>query len=239
MPETAFPDLEPEAEIVARNPISQPGESPEYRAARNALLAQEIALRRQTEAVAAARRALPPGGPVPEDYAFVGEDGPVRMSDLFGGHDTLVIYSYMFGPKRKNPCPMCTSLMASWAGKVHAIRERVGFALTARSPIDRLVRVRDELGMPDLPVYSDESGAYTRAYVSEEDADMPGYTVFTRRDGTIRHFWSGEMFQSDPGQDPRGGPDPDALWLLLDNTPEGRGTDWYPSLPPLRDMGAA
>jgi len=79
---------------------------------------------------------------------------------------------------------------------------------------------------------SDSSGDYTRDYVSAEDADMPGYSVFTRKDGTIRHFWSGEMGgeMSDPGQDPRGAPDFDPLWILLDTTPGGRGTDWYPKL---------
>ena len=48
--------------------IAFPGESAEYRAARDRLLEQEIALRRATEAVATARRALPPGGLIPEDY---------------------------------------------------------------------------------------------------------------------------------------------------------------------------
>jgi hypothetical protein len=41
----------------------------------------------------------------------------------------------------------------------------------------------------------------TRGYVSAEDADVPAFNV--RRDGTIRHFWSGEMgaVTADPGQD--------------------------------------
>ena len=48
----------------------------------------------------------------------------------------------------------------------------------------------------------------------------------------IHHFYSGEMSgaMADPGQDPRGAPDLDPLWLMLDLTPEGRGTDWYPKL---------
>ncbi len=41
-----------------------PGESAQYRAARDGLLEQEIGLRRAMEAVAAARRELPPGGVV-------------------------------------------------------------------------------------------------------------------------------------------------------------------------------
>jgi hypothetical protein len=52
--------------------VTFPGESPEYRAAREELLEQEIELRRAMEAVAAARRELPPGGAVPEDYVFEG-----------------------------------------------------------------------------------------------------------------------------------------------------------------------
>ncbi len=81
-------------------------------------------------------------------------------------------------------------------------------------------------------IYSDASGDYTRDYVSAADTDAPGYNVFTRRDRTIHHFWSGEMgpATADPGQDPRGAPDMDPLWTVLDTTPEGRGKDWYPSL---------
>lgn len=223
--------LTPVAEFVARNTATFPNESPEYREARNALLAEEIELRRAIERVAAQRRRLPPGGEVTKTYRFVGEAGSVTLEDLFGDRESLVVYSYMFGPERARPCPMCTSLLDSWAGKVGAISERTALAVTARSPIERLVDWKRERGWADMPLYSDTDGAFTRAYVSAEDADMPGYTVFTRRDGTIRHFWSPEMSfeMSDPGQDPRGAPDPDSLWHLLDSTPEGRG-DWYPKL---------
>jgi len=47
-----------------------PNETPEYRDARDALLREEVELRRKLEAVAARRRALPLGGEVPEDYVF-------------------------------------------------------------------------------------------------------------------------------------------------------------------------
>jgi predicted dithiol-disulfide oxidoreductase (DUF899 family) len=39
-----------------------PNESADYRAARNALLEEEMALRRKIERLAVLRRALPPGG---------------------------------------------------------------------------------------------------------------------------------------------------------------------------------
>ena len=80
--------------------------------------------------------------------------------------------------------------------------------------------------------FSDMGSDYTRIYVSPKDEDVPGFSVFSRRDGIVRHFYSGEMSaaMADPGQDPRGAPDPDPLWQMLDLTPQGRGTDWYPKL---------
>lgn len=221
----------PALDLAALNRAAWPNESPVYRAARNSLLAEEITLRRQIERVAELRRALPPGGAVPEDYAFTGENGPVTLQGLFGPHQTLIVYSYMFGPERAAPCPMCTSFMAGYEPKIADIRQRAAIAFTARAPIARLVEAKRARGWTQIPVYSDESGAYTRAYVSAEDAEVPGFSVFTRRDGTVRHFWSEEMSgaMADPGQDPRGAPDPDILWTLLDKTPEGRG-DWYPKL---------
>jgi predicted dithiol-disulfide oxidoreductase (DUF899 family) len=226
------PDLVPAAELALRNQAHFPNESADYREARNALLVEEIELRRHMERVSARRRALPPGGEVQKDYRFPGEQGPVTLGQMFGAHATLIVYSYMFGPQRQQPCPMCTSLMASWDHKVPDIEQRVALAAVARSPIARLVEAKRERGWTKLKVYSDGEGTFTRDYVSAEDADVPGYTVFTRKDGVIRHFWSGEMNgeMADPGQDPRGAPDLDPLWLLLDTTPEGRGTTWYPKL---------
>jgi predicted dithiol-disulfide oxidoreductase (DUF899 family) len=224
--------LVPAAALAEGNRASFPNESPEYRAARNALLAEEIELRRHAERVAELRRRLPPGGEVTRDYRFTGESGSVTLADLFGDKDTLAIYSYMFGPQRKAPCPMCTSFMGSFEGKVPDIEQRIALAFIARSPIERLVEAKRARGWTQLPVYSDGDGSFTRDYVSAEDADVPGLTVFTRRDGAIRHFWSGEMSgeMADPGQDPRGSPEMDPLWLLLDATPGGRGADWYPKL---------
>jgi predicted dithiol-disulfide oxidoreductase (DUF899 family) len=220
-------------ELAAKNPIRRPNESDQYRRARQQLLVEEIELRRHAEHVASLRRNLPPGGEVPRDYRFVAEDGvEVTMSDLFGGHETLIIYSYMFGPQRESPCPMCTSLMAGLDHKITDIRQRVAIAFTARSPIGRLIDAKKARGWTELPVYSDPSGDYTRHYVSAEDADIPAYNVFTRRDGVIRHFWGDEITSdmADPGQDPRGAVEMDPLWLLLDTSAEGRGTDWYPQL---------
>ncbi len=223
--------LTPVRELVAKNRAHFPNESPAYREARNQLLVEELELRRMIERVAAHRRALPPGGEVTKSYRFDSEAGALEFAGLFGDKSTLAIYSYMLGPARKKPCPMCTSFMKTWEKKMIDVGQRLSFVMMARSPIERLVATKKELGWTNVPVVSDPSGDYTRDYVSAEDADMPGFAVFTRKDGVIRHFWSGEMTNdmADAGQDGRGAPDTDSLWTLLDLTPEGRG-NWYPSL---------
>lgn len=224
--------LKSAAEMVARNAAQVMGESAAYRQARNALAAEEIELRRHIQRVAEQRRALPPGAPIAKDYRFEGRDGEVGMAELFGGKDTLIVYSFMYGPQRKQGCPMCTSQMSAWDGIARHVSQRAAFVMTARSPIARILAWGEEQAWKHLRLYSDPSGDYTRDFVSAEDADMPGYNVFTRQNGTVHHFWRGEGGKetADPGQDPHDAPDMSALWTLLDTTPEGRGEDWYPKL---------
>ncbi len=226
--------LKPAAELARASNVRFPNESAEYRRAREALLTEEIELRRHIERVAEQRRALPPGGEVTKDYAFEGESGPVSFAGLFGDKDTLVVYSYMFGPQRERPCPMCTSLLSAWDGEVPDIQQRVALAIVARSPIERLKAFKRERGWHHLPLFTDLSAEFSRDYhgLTREGGDDAAFNVFSRRGGTIRHFWGGEMngASADPGQDPRGAPDLMPLWTILDVTPEGRGTSWYPKL---------
>lgn len=227
--------LKPAAELAAANRFRFPNESEAYRRARQALLVEEIELRRHIERVAELRRALPEGGgAVTKAYDFVGENGPASFAQLFGDRQTLVIYSYMYGPQRERPCPMCTSLLSAWDGEVPDITQRVALAIVARSPIERLVTFKRQRGWHYLPLFSDPSGEFSRDYhgLTQDGGDDAAFNVFVRRDGVIRHFWSGEMGSetSDPGQDPRGAPDLMPIWTILDATPEGRGTDWYPKL---------
>lgn len=226
--------LVPAAELAARETARWPNESAEYRAARTALLAREIELRRQIEAVAEQRRALPAGPEVRGDYQFVGENGPVTLAELFTDKQTLILYTYMFGPQRERPCPMCTSLLSAWDGEALDIQQRAAFAVIARSPIEKLLAFKAERGWQHLRLYSDPSQDFSRDYhaIAPDGGDIPQFMVLTRRDGTIRLFWAGEMGEAtmDPGQDPRGAPDLMPLWTILDSTPEGRAPDWYPKL---------
>jgi predicted dithiol-disulfide oxidoreductase (DUF899 family) len=226
--------LTPAAELARADPMRFPNESAEYRKARTALLTEEIELRRHIERVAEQRRALPPGGEVRGDYRFQTEDGASDLAGLFGDKQTLAVYSYMFGPQREKPCPMCTNLLSAWEGNARDIDQRLSLVVVARSPIEKLVAWKKERGWKNLRLASDINGDYSRDYfgVAPDGSDIPSFNVFTRRDGTIRHFWAGEMTgpTADPGQDPRGAPDLPPMWNVLDMTPEGRGADWYPKL---------
>jgi predicted dithiol-disulfide oxidoreductase (DUF899 family) len=227
--------LTPAAQLAEQNPVRIPRESAEYRAARTALLAEEIELRRQMERVAAQRRALPPGGPVSGDYRFQTEHGPADFASLFGDKATLAIFSYMFGPQRRRPCPICTNLLDGWDGNAADIQQKLSLVVVARSPIEKLVAWKRERGWKSLRLASDLNEAYSRDYLAllPDGSEEGSFNIFTRRDGTIRHFWSTEMTPStaDPGQDHRGPPVVYApLWNMLDATPEGRESDWYPSL---------
>ena len=156
--------LTPAAELAARGPVRFPGESPEYRAARTALLAEELELRRHLERVAEQRRALPPGGQVAGDYQFEGEEGVVDFAGLFRDKQTLGVYSYMFGPQRERPCPMCTALLGPLDANAADLDQRMSLAVVARSPLDKLLAFKKERGWRNLRLYTDLNGNYSRDY---------------------------------------------------------------------------
>ena len=226
--------LTPAAELAAAA-LDQPypNDSAAYRAARVALLAEEIELRRHIERVAAQRRALPPGGVAP-DYLFRNDSGgTVPLIELFGKHDTLVTYFWMYGPQRARPCPMCTALLGPMDGTVSDLTRRVAFAVIGRSPVERQLAFARERGWKSLTFYATVGDDFARDYraLGPDGDEWPALDVWVKDGGQVRHFWAGELGGTeDPGQDPRGAPDPMPLWNLLDLTPAGRGSDWYPKL---------
>ena len=152
--------------------LTFPHERPEYGRARNALLDAEIRLRVQAEAVAAQRRALPAGGAIPEDYVFerIGDHGrpeKIAMSRLFGPHRTLILYSFMYGPERDAPCPMCTLLLDSVEGGARHVGQRASLYIVAKSPIARLVQWARERGWPHLQFLSTAGNRYSADYFGD------------------------------------------------------------------------
>lgn len=233
--------------------VSFPNESAEYRAARDRLLAREIELRRQMEAVAEVRRRLPPGGALKEDYVFDGLDGDgrparIRFSELFApGRDTLVLYNMMFPryptdprpkpasgsladlPREETPCPSCTALVDQFDGAApHLEAAGFNFVIVARTPLERLLAFARDRGWTHLRFLSSAGNSFKRDYLSEDENGHQEalLQVFHAPDG-IRHFWSSELqfTEGDPGQDARSFGTVEPLWNFIDLTPDGR-PDW-------------
>jgi len=234
--------------------VAFPGESSEYRVARDRLLEREIELRRAMEAVAAARRELPPGGPVKLDYVFDGA-GPdsaptdVRLSELFEpGKDSLAIYSFMFPrdpsdetpgpaggetarlPLAEGPCPSCTALLDQLDGAAEHVSQHVNLAVVAKAPLPRVLAFARERGWRRLRLLSSAANSYNADYFAEtsDGVQRPMLTVFHRDGDVIRHFWSSELLYApmDPGQEPRHVGTLEPLWNLFDLIPEGRPVGW-------------
>jgi predicted dithiol-disulfide oxidoreductase (DUF899 family) len=203
--------------------------------------------------VAAARRALPPGGRA-ENYVFdgTGADGipaAVRLSELFApGRDSLLLYSFMFprdpqdarpGPERgqtallplaERPCPSCVALLDQLDGAAKHATQILNFAVVAKAPLSRVVAFAEERGWRHLRLLSSAGNTYNRDYRAEtaEGLQQPMLNVF-HRDGTkIRHSWASELFYATvgEGQEPRHLGTLEPLWNLFDLIPEGRPTDW-------------
>ncbi len=221
-----------------------PGESERYRQARNELLQAELKLRQHLEEVAAQRRALPLGGEPKDDYVF--EEGGsdlddaqtatrVRLSELFRpGTDSLILYSFMYGPTMKEPCPMCTSLLDGLNGTALHATQAINFAVVARSPIQRIREFARLRGWRNLRLLSSERNTYNLDYQAEttDGQQVPSLNVFVQRDGKIFHFYNTELLFVPPeaGQNSRHVDSLWPLWNLLDLTPQGRGSTWHPAL---------
>jgi predicted dithiol-disulfide oxidoreductase (DUF899 family) len=227
--------LTPAAELAKKAKTPFPGASAEYDAARQALLAEEIEFRRQMTRLVEQRRALPPGPVIEKNYRFKDEQAfEVGLADLFGDKDTLVTYFWMYGPQRERPCPMCTNWLGAVEGNAADIKQRVALKILGRSPVERQYAFAQERGWRDLNFVQTIGDDYAKdlGVLMADGSEYPALIVFKRDGDKVRLFWASEVTRemADPGQDPRDVSDIATLWSVLDLTPGGRGTDWYPKL---------
>jgi predicted dithiol-disulfide oxidoreductase (DUF899 family) len=226
--------LKPAEELASLGSRPFPNESKEYRDARTKLLREEIELRRQIQRVAELRRTLPPGGEA-NDYRFLDAEGRERsFADLFGSHDVLFTYFWMYGPERDRPCSMCTSFVGSLDIPSPDIQQHVAIAIIARSPVSRQLEFAKERGWRNLNFFQSIGDEFAIDYrgLDENRREDAIVAVWIRSGDKVRLFWAAEggLETADLGFDPHLAPDPTPLWNILDWTPQGRGTDWYPKL---------
>jgi len=215
-----------------------PNECNEYRLARNELLHAEINLRRQTEEVAALRRKLPYSAKVKEDYVFEekGASGKIKqtkISELFKpGKDSLIIYSFMFGPKNEKPCTSCTSILDGLNGMIFHAEQRVNVAVVAKTSIKKLTEWAENRRWGNLHLLSSAANTYNIDYYGEDEKgnQWPILNVFKKMGNEVYHVYATELLflKSEPGQNSRHVDAIWPLWSLFDYTPDGRGSDWYP-----------
>lgn len=223
-------------ELAAKRKPRFANESAAYAKAREALLAEEIEVRRHIGRLAKQNRELPEGPEVAASWKFVSPTGgDVGLADMFGAHDTLVLYHWMYGPERNRPCPMCTNLLGPLAANAADLKQRVALAVVSRSKVERMIAFAVERGWRDLPFYQavgDEFSIAIGGYDTESKWEMPVLMVLKKNGDKVHLHWMGETTRemADPGEDPRGAVDISPLWNILDLTPAGRDPKWYPKL---------
>ena len=114
------------------------------------------------------------------------------------------------------------------------IKQRVALKILGRSSVERQLAFARERGWRDLDFVQTVGDQYANdlGLINQDGSENPALAVFKRKGDEVRLFWASEMSSemADPGQEPRDAPDIAPLWSILDLTPEGRGTDWYPKL---------
>ena len=203
--------------------LRYPNESREYRDARDSLLKDEEELVKKVKALAEKRRQLPRGGELKEDYVFKwANDGKVgqsvKFSDLFGDKNTLLLYSFMYGPNWDNPCPSCTSLMDGFDRTWYQVTQNAAFVAIAKASADQINAWAKKRGWSQILLVSGSDSPYQADYKCQgenDDMQFPVMHVFRKRDGKIFHFWGTETMNNHM----------DTVWPywnLMDFTPEGR-----------------
>ena len=175
--------------------LHYPNESREYRAARDSLLKDEQELVDKIKSVAEKRRELPPGGQLKEDYVFqCANDGKVgervKFSELFGDKNSLLLYSWMYGPHWDHPCPSCTSLMDGFDRAWYSVSQNAAFAGIAKAPAEKINAWAKRRGWSQIALVSGYDSPFQADYKCQGESDdmqWPVMHVFRKQGGNIFH----------------------------------------------------
>lgn len=180
---------------------------------------------RASDRAAAARRRLPMVAV--EDYTFTGEDGPVRLSELFDGHYQLLVQNVMFGPGWDEVCPSCSWAVDNLPASPQRLDdEGIAFAMISEAPVEELAASRRRKGWEHRWVSSSgttyhtdwdwtltsQNGGYT--------GPVPGYSYSLLRDGGVYLTYATRA---------RGTEAILPVAQIMDRTAYGRQQDWEDS----------
>ncbi len=202
----------------------------EWLAARVARRDREKELTRRRDELAAARRALP-WVEVDAPYVFHTEQGPRSLLDLFDGRDQLLLWHFMFGPGWEEGCPSCSFWADGYDGLLpHLAARDTSLVVVSRAPLDELLAYRQRMGWT-FPWVSSKGSSFNRdfavsdtttynyAELDEPADELPGLSVFIRRNDRVFHSYSAYARGVDPFN---------AAYAMLDVTPMGRHEDDLP-----------
>ncbi|MEU7141121.1 DUF899 domain-containing protein [Nocardia sp. NPDC046473] len=210
----------------------------EWLAARKSLLAEEKALTRRQDELAAARRALPMVA-IDKEYVFEGATGKLTLSELFEHRRQLIVYHMMWRWDLNAGCPSCAFLLDNVGHFAHLHHQNTSFAVVSRGPWDVLQGYQERMGWT-FPMYSSHGSDFNYDYHATQDesvtpieynfrtkaeieasgqtwqldGEQPGTSVFWRDDdGAVFHTYSSYA---------RGGDIHIGTHNYLDLTPLGR-----------------
>ena len=138
----------------------------------------------------------------------------------------------MFHPDHERPCTSCSSILDGLNGASPHLNDTINFVAICKAPPQKLAAWAKDRGWNHLRLLSSFNNSYNRDYFAENEKgdQLPSLNVFQKSPGGMTHFYNTELLYvpSEKGQDGRHVDMIWPIWNVLDYTPGGRGTNWYP-----------
>src|SRR6201989_2362697 len=187
-----------------------------WRKALDDLRRREKAATRELDAVAAQRRRLPMDEM--DDYTLIGEEGPVRLGDVFKGRSQLIVYNHMWEDGAEWQCGGCTGFTSQFTRLEFFDSYDARFVIVTNGPIEEALAYREKVGNK-MEWYSSSKSSFG------VDVDAPpgagfGVNVFLRDGDTVYRTWH---------TNGRGTEQISHSFALVDLLPYGRQEEWQDS----------
>ena len=170
------------AENAAKPPVV---DQETWRKELDELRRREKAATRELDAIAAQRRRLP----MVEmgDYTLIGEDGPIRLVDVFDGRSQLIVYNHMWEDGAEWQCGGCTGFTSQFTRLEFLDNYDAQFVIVTNGPIEEALAYRDKVGNK-MKWYSSSESSFGA------DVDAPpgagfGVNVFLRDGDKVYRTW--------------------------------------------------